>query len=71
MSDLQAFIIDVVQPAEQDKVQLVSYKVLAYNPDHALERFFKEEAGVVFYEGDVVDRIAVGLERAPDNIVDA
>lgn len=45
------------------KVQLVSYAVVAPNPNEAMRRFFEEEAGEIIYEGDIVDRIAVGIEQ--------
>lgn len=63
---LHPFLIDVVKPVQfesQDpQVQLVTYKVLAQNPDHAIKRFFEEEAGVEVYRGDLSDAIVVGMQ---------
>jgi hypothetical protein len=68
---LHPFLIDVVKPVEywdedtdetSQKVQLVTYKVLAQSPDHAIKRFFEEEAGVEVYRGDLSDAIVVGMQ---------
>lgn len=72
---LRGFLIDVVQPVEDSsenwsderdeyvkKVQLITYKVLARDPQHAMQRFFQEEAGVEVYKGDISDRIIVGIQ---------
>lgn len=63
---LHPFLIDVVKAVQfesQDpQVQLVTYKVLAQNPDHAIKRFFEEEAGVEVYRGDLSDAIVVGMQ---------
>lgn len=65
---LTTYMLDVVQPFEREdeepQVQLVTYKVLGKDPGDALDRFFNHEAGVVMYEGDIVDRILVGVEQA-------
>jgi hypothetical protein len=72
---LHGFLIDVVQPVvlsiEEDmeegyradaKVQLITYKVLARDPQHAMQRFFQEEAGQEVYRGEMSDRIVVGIQ---------
>ncbi len=71
---LNTYLIDVVRPvresedtpAEEAKgpqVQLVTYKVLASNPNEALQKC-SDDAGVIVQEGDIVDRIMVGIEQA-------
>lgn len=58
---LHNFLLDVVQPMPIGKVQMITYKVLASSPDHAVKRFFNEEAGIIVFQGEVVDRILVGM----------
>lgn len=54
--------IDMVVEYRNPQVQIVTYKVLAQNPEHAMRRFFEEEAGVEVYRGDLSDAIVVGMQ---------
>lgn len=63
---LNNYLLDVVGAVQhkdgEPQVQMTTYVVAAENPEHALRRFFDEEAGEVFYEGEVVDRILIGID---------
>lgn len=65
---LNKFIIDVVQPNIDTgaHVQLISYMVLAPTAEEAMRRFFDEEQGSIIYEGDIVDRILIGIQEAAE-----
>lgn len=74
MPELQNYLIDIVQPVlvndeeakEYDipQVQLVTFGVLGESAEHAYQRFIDEEAGEIIFEGEVTDRIIVGLQAA-------
>ncbi len=74
---LTAYTIDIVEAQDdlvwyeehkqyvhEPKVRMVTYKVLGMNPQHAMHRFFNEEAGEIIHTGEVVDRIMVGIDYA-------
>lgn len=72
---LTKYLIDIVKAVEAEeyegaKVQLVTYSVLAGSADEAVQRFFHDEAGVVMYEGDIVDGIFIGIQAASDQPID-
>jgi hypothetical protein len=62
-----AFLEDGVQ---KHKVQTLTYSVLGQDANHALHRFFHEEAGTVIYEGDPVDSIVIGMNVAEQQPVE-
>ncbi len=80
---LQSYLIDTVQavevagigevdgnPVNVSKVQMITYKVLAQTPDHALKRFTQEGAGVIVYQGDIVDKILIGMNVDSNGVYD-
>jgi hypothetical protein len=74
MIELETFMIDTVQPIEVDedgekksKVRMVRYTVLGSNAEHALNRFFNEEAGEIVEETEPNDLIVVGFGQPGKN----
>lgn len=64
--ELQSYVVDVCAPIQRQDgtwgVQMKSWVVRTKNPTEAIQEYVEEGSDELYYEGDVVNFIIIGLQ---------